>query len=176
MSSNATEEVLTCANCGKDADNQYPCTKCLNAPDYSGGELATTFFCSLDCQSKYEPRHIRVCRAAHCRMTLYRAGHTTQLIFQRCHEALSNIALTKVECNGKDMYIYQASDLSKQPLPSLSSVFDSEDDKQAAIACMASGAAIPFVRALLEHMIPGKCHPNLPFTVHSKVKNFIFYN
>ena len=41
------------------------------------------------------------------------------------------------------------------PLASFSSVFDTEDDKEAAIACMASSAAILFVRALLKYMLPG---------------------
>lgn len=34
-----------------------------------------------------------------------------------------------------------------------SSVFDSDDDKEAAMACMAYGAAMPFLRALLEYML-----------------------
>ena len=38
-------------------------------------------------------------------------------------------------------------------LPSLSSIFNSEDDKEAAMACMASSAAMPFLHALLEYMI-----------------------
>ena len=102
-----------------------------------------------------ETAHRDACRAAECRRTLYQVGHTAQLIFERCLEALSKISLTRVEKKGKDMYIHQASDIEKQALPSLSSVFDSEDDKEAAIACMASGAAVPFVRGLLEHMLPG---------------------
>ena len=163
--SNATEEVRTCAVCRKDADDQQPCTGCLNAPAYDGGLMATTWFCSIHCQLEFEPAHKTACKAADSRRTLYRAGRTTQLIFQRCHEALSKTLITKIEKTGKDIYIHQGSDTKKQLLPSLSSMFDTDDDKEAAMACMASGAAIPFVRALLKHMLPGQCHSNLPITV-----------
>ena len=165
--SNATEEVRTCAVCRKDADDQQPCTGCMNAPAYDGGLIATTWFCSIHCQLEHEPGHKNFCKAADFRRTLYRAGRTTQLIFQRCHETLSKILITKIEKTGRDVYIHQASDTNKQLLPSLSSMFDTDDDKEAAIACMASGAAIPFVRALLKLMLPGQCHSKLQPTAQS---------
>ena len=40
--------------------------------------------------------------------------------------------------------------------------FDSDDDKQAILTCMASSTAIPFARTLLEHMIPSQYHPDTP--------------
>ena len=113
--SNATEEARTCANCRKDADDQQPCTGCARGD--TGGSSATTWFCSLHCQSEYELAHKAACRAADCRRTLYRVGRTTQLVFQRCHETLSKILVTRNEKTGKDIYIHQASDKDKQLLP-----------------------------------------------------------
>ncbi len=166
--SNATEEVRSCAFCRKDADDQQPCTGCNYAPDYTGGKLSTTWFCCQHCKEAYEPSHTKVCKAADYRRTLYRAGQTTQLIFQCCQEALSKICITKVEKKGSSLYIYQANDIEKQTLPFLSSIFDTKDDKEAAMACMASGVAINLARGLLEHMIPGECHSKPPITVHSQ--------
>ncbi len=144
--------------------------------DYSLNNTEAEVLYSLHCQKANEPSHTKVCRAADCRRTLYRAGQTTQLIFQCCQEALSKICITRVEKRGSNLCIYQASDIEKQTLPSLSSIFDTEDDKQAAIACLASDAAITFVRGLLEHMIPGQCHPNFPIPVHSPINIFDISN
>lgn len=90
-------------------------------------------------------------------------------MFKCCLEALSKISIAKVEKKGKAMYVHEASDIDEQAIPSLSSVFDSEDDKEAAIACMASSAAVPFVRALLEHMLPGQCLFKLAIIVLSQI-------
>ena len=160
--SDATEEVHSCANCGKDVDDQQPCYRCINAPDITGEPLPTTWFCSLHCQMENQRAHMAACRAADARRTLYRAGRTCELIFQCCHEVLSKITIARVEKNGKDIYVHQASELEMQSLPPLSTLFENDDDKSAAIACIASSAAIPFARGLLEHMLPGQYHPNPP--------------
>ena len=115
--SDATEEVRTCANYRKDADNQQRCTSC--APDCTGGLSATTWLCSLHCQLEYEPAHKAACRAADSRRTLYRAGRTTQSIFQCCQEALSKTCIARVEKRGEDLYVHQASNIEKQDLPSV---------------------------------------------------------
>ena len=62
--SDTTEEVPTCANCGRDADDQQPCTGCINAPDNASGELTVIWFSSLHCQMDYETAHKAACRAA----------------------------------------------------------------------------------------------------------------
>ena len=167
--SDATEEVRSCANCRKDTDDEQPCTGCVNAPAYNGGALATTWFCSYKCQVEHGPRHRAACRAAECRRTLYRAARTTQLIFQRCREVLLDISIAEVERRGQALNVYEASKIEREILPSLSSIVESDEDKQAAIACMASGTAVPFVRGLLEYMIPGQCYSKLLLTVHSQI-------
>ena len=62
--SDATEAMNYYINCRKDADDQQPCTGCINAPDSTGGELITTWFSSLQCQIENEPTDSHSSRSA----------------------------------------------------------------------------------------------------------------
>lgn len=172
--SNVAEQQSSCANCGVHT-NDLACTFCRNAPSYGGGN-ATTFYCCVQCSTNHAPAHRNDCSAAEVRRILYRAGDTAKLIFQRCSQGLSKISIVGAEKTGNDIHVFQTSDMDKQALPSLASIFENDDDKEAAIACMASGAAIPFLRALFEYMLPGKCHSQLPLPAHSQINPSIKHN
>ena len=116
------------------------------------------------------------CKAAETRKILYRACDTARMIFQSCCQSFSKISLVGAEKTGNDLHVYQTSDMDKQALPSLASIFPSADDKDAAMAYMASDAAIPLLRALLEHMLSGKCYSKLPPPIYSQPSSSIIHN
>ena len=174
--SNVTEQQPSCANCGVQHKINMLCGVCRDAPSYASGVKTTTFYCSIRCSIDHGEMHKIECNAAEARRILYRTCDTARMIFQSCCQSFSKISIVGAEVTGNDMHVYQTSDMGKQALPSLASIFPSADDKDAAMAYMASDAAIPFLRALLEHMLPGKRHYKLPLPVHSQPNSFIKYN
>lgn len=173
--SNVTEQQPPCANCGVRAFNML-CGICQDAPSYASGVKATTFYCSIRCSMDHKEMHRIECQAAEARRILYRACDTAKMIFQSCCQSFSKISVVGAEKTGNDMHVYQTSNMGKQALPSLASIFPSTDDKDAAMAYMASDAAIPFLRAVLEHMFSGRYHSKLPLPVHSQPNSFIKHN
>lgn len=169
-----TEQQSSCASCGVNT-NDMACTFCQGSPSYGGG-TATTFYCCIHCSINHANLHQNDCNAAQVRRILYREGDIAKLIFQRCFQRFSKISIVGAEKTGNDMHVYQTSDTDKQSLPSLASIFPRNEDKDAALACMSSGAAIPFLRALLEQMLSGKCLSQPPLPAHSHPKPSMKHN
>ena len=163
--SNVPEPQSSCANCGVNT-NDIACSFCLDAPSYGGGN-ATTYYCGIHCSMYHAHLHQNDCSASQVRRILYREGDIAKLIFQRCCQRFSKISIVGAEKTGNDITVYQTSDTDKQCLPSLASIFPNDEDKDAALACMSSDAAIPFLRALLEQMLSGKCHSYLFLATYS---------
>ena len=173
--SNATEQQPLCANCGVHTAD-IACVICQNAPSYASSVKASTFYCCIHCSIDHEHLHRDDCKAAQTRRILYHACETAKLIFQCCCQGFSKTSIVGAEKTGNDLHIYQTYDTDKQALPSLVSIFRSKDDKDAALACMASDATIPFLRALLEHMLSGTCHSKLLLPAHSQPNPSIKHN
>ena len=165
--SNDAEQQPLCANCGVHTAD-IACIMCQNAPSYTSGVKASTFYCSIHCSIDHEHVHRDDCKAAQTCRTLYRADDVAKSIFQCCCHGFYKTSILGADKLDNHMQVYQTYDTDKRVLPSLASIIPIKDDKDAALACMASDATIPFLRALLEHMLSGKCHSKLPLPAHSQ--------
>ncbi len=121
-------------------------------------EPAKTFYCNSACQTADWTHHKQACKLLFARKLLYRVGDIVQRIFYVYREHTFNINITEVDKNEDTMYLYEGKYGREILSPFPYHLFQSEEDKHAALTYCNCAVAVAFMLKIIEGFLKGKPH------------------
>lgn len=152
----------TCGRCERSTPKK--CLGCLEAPNYTGHDSETTFYCDSTCQKADWEHHKSKCRQLQVRKTLRRAALLLKAVFYRIRLHAHPLVFKTLRLDGSSILLEGPHPFarSKRLLKPFPVRLDSEEGPaEAVLAYEGCAVAMMYLQSFAEELLSGR--PIIPF-------------